>query len=100
MSSIASGQLSTDSVTISREQQRQCIKWYFDVQYRDSIIAQKDTALQINAARIETLERQYSESLDTVDRQSETVGRLRRSRLWGWLTAAGCAVVAALAIII
>lgn len=38
MNLIAFGQLSTDSITISRDQQRQCIKWHNSLQYKDSII--------------------------------------------------------------
>lgn len=40
---------STDSVTITRDQQRQCIKWYNNtIAYRDTIIPAKDSIIEKN----------------------------------------------------
>lgn len=53
VNSIVFGQRSTDSVTISRDQQRQCIKWYNGMIYRDSIILVKDQQLSLKDSIID-----------------------------------------------
>jgi len=48
INSIAFGQTSSnDSITISRTQQRQCIVWYKEGIYKDSIIESKDSVITI-----------------------------------------------------
>ena len=52
--SIAFGQTSlNDSITISRAQQRQCIVWYKEGIYKDSIIYSKDSVITIQRGFIQ-----------------------------------------------
>lgn len=42
----AYGQPSNDKILITREEQRNCIKWYNENLYKDSIIYQKDRVIE------------------------------------------------------
>jgi hypothetical protein len=95
----AFGQSSTDSVTISRNQQRQCIKWYYDVLYRDSVIFQKNILISTSDERIRELETSYLNSLNTIDDQKTTIERIEKTKKRGWFTAGGVAVILALLLI-
>ena len=50
----------SDSVKISREQQRQCIKWYNETLYKDSIIEVKDKVINVKDSIIENKGREIS----------------------------------------
>jgi hypothetical protein len=99
MTLTAYGQLSTDSVTISRNQQKQCIKWYYDVLYRDSVIIQQKIIISTSDERIRGLETSYLNSLDTIDNQKATIERIEKTKKRGWFTAGGVAVILAFLLI-
>lgn len=45
------GQPSSDKVLITREEQRNCIKWYNENLYKDSIISAKDSIYSLQLAQ-------------------------------------------------
>lgn len=76
MNSTAYGQPSTgtDSVTITREQQRQCVKWYNTVvAYQDTIIPVKDSIIATKDAFIEKQE-------STIEKQTEKIAVAKRKQ--------------------
>lgn len=83
--SIAFGQLSTDSVTITRKQQRECIKWYYESTYKDSIIIHKDSIIIISDERIRVLEADLLKSFDKQDEQAQSIQKLKRRKKRAWI---------------
>ena len=63
----AFGQSSTDSVTISRQAQRNCLMWYMENVYKDSIILAKDSYIEVQTVIIDKRGREISACNDSLD---------------------------------
>ena len=99
----AFGQPSTqDSVKISRQQQKDCVKWFFEVQVlRDSVIPARDSIIleleQFNDRTEQRLFDTEAKRKQEEDSHGETKDKLKRTRwigfgsgalgLLGWLIA-------------
>ena len=81
MKSIAFGQpSSSDSVTISRDQQRQCIVWAKEGVVKDSIIVAKDSVITLQRGYIEHSEGVIT-NLDLKLRESsQNLEKMRKKR--------------------
>lgn len=82
MSLTLNGQTSSDSVTITRNQQKQCLKWYYDNQFKDSIIIYKDSIIirqtdfiELSSERIERLDSSLTESKHNLERMKKKRNR-------------------------
>ena len=86
MRSIAFGQPSLiDSVTISRDQQKQCIVWYKEGVVKDSIIVAKDSIIVVQREFI-----QYTDTLITdfdlkLKNSENKYQKMRRKRRNAWI---------------
>jgi len=86
MRSIAFGQpSSTDSVTISRDQQKQCIVWYKEGVVKDSIIVAKDSIIVVQRGFI-----QYTDTLITdfdlkLKESQNRLEKMKRKRRNAWI---------------
>ena len=81
--SIALGQPSSiDSVTITRDQQRQCIVWYKEGIVKDSIISTKDSVIVIQREFIQytdTLISEYDTRLKESNNELQIMKKKRRN---------------------
>lgn len=77
---------STDSVLISREQQKQCVKWYYQNQFKDSIIIVKDSIILNQAEFIESCDERvqlFNEKLSEEQNRSTRYKKQRNRSLFG-----------------
>ena len=84
-------EFSTDSVTITRDQQRQCIKWNNTVQYyRDTVVPIKDTMIQEKDEWIEYQEKEIEKRDERIQKQNKKIKRRT------WISGATGATVGAI----
>jgi len=71
---------SIDSVTISRDQQRQCIVWYKEGIYKDSIIQYKDSVIMIQRGFIQYTDTTINKLNNMVVEAGKRLHKMKKKR--------------------
>ena len=95
MKSIAFGQpSSTDSVTISRDQQRQCIVWHREGIVKDSIIVAKDSVITLQRGYIEHSEGVIADFDLRLKESNQNLEKMRKKRRNAFIFGGSSTVIA------
>ena len=84
---------SNDSVLIHRDQQKQCIKWFYQTQYQDSIIHTKDSIIVHQNAFIEATEETITELDNELNKSKSKSDKYKKQRNRSILGGFGLAII-------
>jgi len=76
----ALGQISSDSVKITRLQQKECVKWYYDNQFKDSIIVSKDSIINRQTEFIQAESKRIERLDSNISTMEESLAKMKKRR--------------------
>jgi hypothetical protein len=86
----------TDSITISRDQQRQCVIWYHENNLKDSIIVSKDSIIVIQDQFIEESDVRIKEIDSKLSQSRQDLKKMKKKRRNAWIVGGFSTILSAI----